>query len=200
MRPCPNCGQDAATSDRFCPHCGYLLPWAQSAAASPQAPSPNGATASGQGQAYTPPVQPRPAYASPVQPQRQPAPQAAYTAQPPYADPNATTAPNTPAYVNNDMYGGNLPLPRVQQAPTPVAPVKGADPLMNTLSGLGSSFGASNARGLLRLAVIVLAVIVVLAVVFKLIAFALGLLPWLLLIAAIVVAWQYRKRRRRRRP
>ncbi len=189
MRPCPNCGQDAATSDRFCPHCGYLLPWAQSAAAPPQppSPSPNGAATHGQGRAYTPPVQP----------QRQPAPQAAYTAQPPYADPNATTAPQTPSYVNNGVYGGNLPLSRVQQAPTPVAPVKGADPRMNTLTGLGRSFGASDARGLLRLAVIVIAVIVVLAVVFKLVAFALGILPWLLLIAAIVVAWQYRKRRRR---
>ncbi len=194
MRPCPNCGQDAATSDRFCPHCGYLLPWAQSVAASTQPPLPNGAATPSQGQAYTPPVQPQPSYAPPVQPQRQAAPQAAYTAQPPYADPNATTAPQTPSYVNSGVYGGNRPLPRVQQAPTPV---KGADPLMNTLGGLGRSFGASDARGLLRLAVIVIAVIVVLAVVFKLIAFALSLLPWLLLIAAIVVAWQYRKRRRR---
>ncbi len=198
MRPCPNCGQDAATSDRFCPHCGYLLPWAQPTAAPSPAPSPNGATTPVQGQAYTPPAQPQPSYAPPIQPQRQATPQAAYTAQPLYADPNATTAPKTPSYVNSDVYGGNLPLSRVSQAPTPVAPVKGADPLMNTLSGLGSSFGASDARGLLRLAAIVIAVIVVLAVVFKLIAFALGLLPWLLLIAAIVIAWQYRKRRRRR--
>jgi len=189
MRPCPNCGQDAATSDRFCPHCGYLLPWAQSTAAPPQAPSPNGAAAPGQ--------QPQPSYTPPAQPQRQATPQAASAAQPLYADPNATTAPKTLSYVNSGAFGGNLPLSRVQQAPTPVAPVKGAAPLMNTLSGLGSSFGASDARGLLRLAAIVIAVIVVLAVVFKLIAFALSLLPWLLLIAAIVVAWQYRKRRRR---
>ncbi len=189
MRPCPNCGQDAATSDRFCPHCGYLLPWAQSTAAPPQAPSPNGAAAPGQ--------QPQPSYTPPAQPQRQATPQAASAAQPLYADPNATTAPKTPSYVNSGAFGGNLPLSRVQQAPTPVAPVKGTAPLMNTLSGLGSSFGASDARGLLRLAAIVIAVIVVLAVVFKLIAFALSLLPWLLLIAAIVIAWQYRKRRRR---
>lgn len=188
MRPCPNCGQDAATSDRFCPHCGYLLPWAQSAAAPSPPPSPNGAATPGQ----------QPAYAPPIQPQRQATPQAPYTAQPLYADPNATTTPQTPSYVNSGAFGGNLPLSRVQQAPTPVAPVKGGAPLMNTLSGLGSSFGASDARGLLRLAAIVIAVIVVLAVVFKLIAFALSLLPWLLLIAAIVIAWQYRKRRRRR--
>jgi len=197
MRPCPNCGQDAATSDRFCPHCGYLLPWAQSAAAPSPPPSPNGAATPGQQPSYMPPVQPQPSYTPPAQPQRQATPQAAYTAQPLYADPNATTAPKTPSYVNSGAFGGNLPLSRVQQVPTPVAPVKGAAPLMNTLSGLGSSFGASDARGLLRLAAIVIAVIVVLAVVFKLIAFALSLLPWLLLIAAIVIAWQYRKRRRR---
>jgi len=140
-----------------------------------------------------------------VQPQRQPAPGATYTAQPPYADPHVyapgAPATNTPAYVDNGVYGGNLPMAPVRQAPTPVAPVQGADPAMNMLLGLGRSLGATDTRGLLRLAAILLVALVALVVVFKVVFLVFSLLPWLILIAAIVVAWQYRRYRRvRRRP
>ncbi len=205
MRPCPNCGQDAPLSDRFCPHCGSLLPWASSAAAQTSAPAP------GAQQTYAPPIQPQQtyaappqpqqAYAPPPQPQRQPASGATYTAQPPYADPNAYTpnapATNTPAYVNNGVYGGNLPMSPVQQAPAPVAPIKGADPAMNTLLDLGRSLGSTDTRGLLRLAALLLAVVVAIVIVFKVVSVVFSLLPWLILIVAIIAVWQYRKRRRR---
>lgn len=222
MRPCPNCGQDAPLSDRFCPHCGSALPWGRTAPApapSPPSPPPDPrqayVTPAPPQQAYAapapPPVQGY-AYAPPVQPQRQQAPDATYSAQPPYADPNAYTpvygptgaapgarAGNTPAYVDNGVYGGNLPAPRVQQAPTPIAPIRGADPALNTLLDLGRSLGATDTRGLLRLAAIVFAAIVALVVAFKVVSFFLSLLPVLLLVAAIVVAWQYRRYRRVRR-
>src|SRR5436309_1442096 len=51
MRPCPNCGQDVASdSDRFCPHCGYLLP--RPATVGNGAPSPQ--------PAYQPRAEPAP--------------------------------------------------------------------------------------------------------------------------------------------
>ncbi len=224
MKPCPNCGQDAPTSDRFCPNCGVLLPWAnatttptpsatpssapqyvQAAPVTPAQPQqayvpPVAPTPPTQPQpAYAPPVQPQQTYVPPVQPQRQPAVGTTYTAQQPYADPNSYNAPSTPPYVSGGVIGGNLPMPRVQQAPTPVAPTQGADPMMNTLLNLGRSLGAGDTRGLLRIAAIVLVAIVALWVVFQALAWFLSLLPWLLLIVAIVIAWQYRKRRKRLR-
>jgi hypothetical protein len=170
MRPCPNCGQQVTSDDdRFCPHCGFLLP-----------PAPAGnATA-------TPP-QPQP------QPTYQAAPQATYTA----------TAPNqntyaAPSYTSGGVSGGNLPSPRVQRAPTPVAPAQGADPTMNTLMSMVRSVVSMDLRGLLILGVVILVVIVALVLIFKIVAWFLSLW-WLWLLIIAIGAYLSRRGRRGRR-
>src|SRR5207248_1719962 len=157
MKPCPNCGQDVAgDSDRFCPHCGYLLP--RPATVRDRAPvQPVPAAAAPQGAAPASPP-PQPAY----QPRAETAPPPVYTAPPP--DPRGYTAPS---YTSGAPNVGNLPAPRVHRTPTPVAPATGADPAMNTLMTMVRSVVSLDARGLLILAGAVLAAIVVAVIVAK---------------------------------
>ena len=190
MRPCPNCGQDVASdSDRFCPHCGYLLP----------RPAVVGDRA---------PVQPTPVAphgAAPASPSPQPAnqPPAATAPRPvstaPAPDPTGYSAPS---YTSSTPNVGNLPAPRVQRTPTPVAPAASAGPAMNILMTMVRSVVSLDARGLLILAGAVLAAILMVAIVAKVMFWLLHMLFWLLLVAAIAVAVGYagqRVRRRRRR-
>ena len=190
MRPCPNCGQDVASaSGRFCPHCGFLLP--RPAAVGDRAPvQPTPVTSHGAAPASP---SPQPAY----QPRAATAPPPVYTASTP-----APTGYSTPRYTSGTPQVGNLPAPRVQPNPTPVAPATGADPAMNTLMTMVRSVVSLDARGLLILAASVLAAILMLAIVAKVMFWLLHMLFWLLLVAAIAVAVGYagqRVRRRRRR-
>jgi hypothetical protein len=88
----------------------------------------------------------------------------------------------------------------VQRTPTPAAPVAGADPAMNTLMTMVRSVVSLDARGLLILAAAVLAAILMVAIVAKVMFWLLTILPWLLLIAAIVYVGQRVRRQRRRLP
>jgi hypothetical protein len=88
----------------------------------------------------------------------------------------------------------------VQRTPTPAAPATGADPAMNTLMTMVRSVVSLEARGLLILAAAVLAAILMVAIVAKVMFWLLTILPWLLLIAAIVYVGQRVRRQRRRLP
>jgi zinc-ribbon domain len=198
MKPCPNCGQDVAgDSDRFCPHCGYLLPRPATvrdrAPVQPTPVAPQGAA----------PASPAPQGAAPASPSPQPA----YQPRAEFAPPPVYTAPapdprgySAPSYTSGGPNVGNLPAPRVQRTPTPVAPATGADPAMNTLMTMVRSVVSLDARGLLILAAAVLAAIVVAVIVAKAVFWLLHILPWLLLIAAIVYVGQRARRRWRRLP
>ena len=170
MRLCPNCGQQVTSDDdRFCPHCGSLLP-----------PAPAG-------NATTPPPQAQP------QPTYQAAPQPTYTATAPNQNTYAA-----PSYTSGGVSGGNLPSPHVQRAPTPVAPAQGADPTMNTLMSMVRSIVSMDLRGLLILAVVVVVAVIALVLIFQIVAWVLSLGGlWLRLIA--IGAYLSRRGRRGRR-
>ena len=109
---------------------------------------------------------------------------------------------SAPSYTSGVPHVGNLPAPRVQRSPTPVAPATGAAPAMNTLMTMVRSVVSLDARGLLILAAAVLAAILMVAIVAKVMFWLLHMLFWLLLVAAIATAVVYvgrRARRQRRR-
>ncbi len=201
MRPCPNCGQDVApTSDRFCPHCGAMLPWASSAgsngtAAAASTPSrqpyqaPQTTYRPQQGTANTTPsyAQPQPPYAQPQTPYAQP--------QSPYAQEDS----NQGTFLGG-VQGGNLPAP-LQRTPTPVAPLGGAGPTLNTLIGMGRfAAGSRSTRRSItptRIALAIVAVVVALWLVWTLVHFVLTvLLPIVFVLAVLFLIYQYGIKRR----
>jgi len=214
MRPCPNCGQDVApTSDRFCPHCGAMLPWASAAgsngtAAAASTPSrqpyqaPQTTYRPQQGAANTTPSYGQP---QPQAPYGQPQPQAPY-AQPqpqtPYVQPRAPyvqTDPNQGAFLGG-VQGGNLPAP-LQRTPTPAAPMGGAGPALNTLLSMGRSVAGSRStrRSITptRIALAIVAVVVALWLVWTLVHFVLTvLLPIVFVLAVLFLIYQYGIKRR----
>lgn len=196
MRPCPNCGQDVApTSDRFCPHCGAMLPWASAAGS-------NGTAAA----ASTPSRQPYQAPQTTYRPQQGAANTTPSYAQPqpqtPYAQPRAPyaqTDPNQGAFLGG-VQGGNLPAP-LQRTPTPAAPMGGAGPALNTLLSMGRSVAGSRStrRSITptRIALAIVAVVVALWLVWTLVHFVLTvLLPIVFVLAVLFLIYQYGIKRR----
>jgi len=212
MRPCPNCGQDvASTSGRFCPHCGAMLPWASGAAGS-----------NGTGAATTPSQQPyqapqttyRPQQSDGTPPYGQPQPQTPYAQpqpQPPYAQPQPQTPyvqpqapyaqpdPNQGGFLGG-VQGGNLPAP-LQRSTTPVAPLGSAGPALNTLLGMGRFAAGSRSRHRsitpTRIALAIVAVLVALWLIGIVVSFVLHVvLPIVFVLAVLFLVYQYGIKRR----
>jgi len=204
MKPCPNCGQDTdQASDRFCPHCGYLLPWAQPNAPRGQQAPVGPAGAGAPRQAYAP--QPHVYAPRPHAPQPQPQQSAGTRPALPYAEPTPPPSGYAPGgysggYAPGGVDGGNLPLPRVQRAPTPVAPGTGSDPLMNVVGGLIRSLGGLNPRTLLVVAAVILVLIFAFGAIIHTVALVVQLVPWLILAALVFYVWQRWGRSGRRLP
>ncbi len=210
MRPCPNCGQDvASTSGRFCPHCGAMLPWASGAAGS-----------NGTGTATTPAQQPYQAQQTTYRPQQgaggtppygQPQPQSPYAqpqSQTPYVQPRAPYAQPDPSQGGflGGVQGGNLPAP-LQRSTTPVAPLGGAGPALNTLLGMGRFVTGSRSRRSsitpTRIALAIVAVLVALWLIGIVVSFVLHVvLPIVFVLAVLFLVYQYgiKTRRGRRLP
>ena len=177
---CQNCSQDVGSAEeRFCPHCGSMLPWARPA-------TPAGAS-------VTPPQTPPSPYQqtphSPYQPAAQPSQQhdpAAY-APPTYAQPTPNGyAP--PTYVSGSS-GANLPAPR-----------RGTAPPMADLANLARSASRMDNNSLIRLAVIAVLALVAAFVLFKVVSWFISILPVLIFIAAVILIWRYMQRNGRRLP
>ncbi len=195
MRSCPNCGQSVATNtDRFCPHCGAMLPITGATTSNTIVPPPaapaNGA--SSRGAANRTPiegswsqVQAAPVYTAPPRPGA------------PYAQP--TSGP----FVDSGIRGGNLPSQPLPHGTRPQASF-GADTLLSTLLAMGQRSPNVRSSGMMmRLVVAAIALLIVLFVIAKIVgAIVSTLFPLLLLAVVLFLGYQYiaRGRRGRRLP
>lgn len=195
MRSCPNCGQSvAANTDRFCPHCGAMLPVTRATTSNTIVPPPAAPVNGAQpyGAANQPPIdgnwqqaQAAPVYTAPPRPQA------------PYAQP--TSGP----FVDSGVMGGNLPA---QPLPRPTRPQASfnADTLLASLLAVSGRSSSIRSSGMItRLVIAAIALLIVLFVVAKVVgAIVSALFPLLLLAVVLFLGYQYvaRGRRGRRLP